>query len=453
MLARKTALFLCVLACLPMVFVGASGCAARPSSTTSLYAGNTMYRSAQYDKAVVEYSKAIREAAGRGRFGRDQLAQAYLNRGTAFEQMGMTKRAVADYDKAISLAFWNPAPYLRRAAAHRKLQQYDKAVADYTEAIRLRPDNGRAYGQRASAYHKLGKTGPAAQDVQMAACLLSDSDAPRRIQAALRAETAPPAQAPETSRHYSAGAPAVPGAAGEWKVSVMPYVWVPDVEGNATVQGVKTPANWSSRETLQKLDFTTAGRIEAWKNGWGLIFDGLYVKTGGSNNHPAGAITSVDINAELLMLDVAGSYRLVDAFIGTGADDEQGTRYPRFVFEPIAGLRFVYLKQKVVANGPGIVVQDSTTYVEPFVGGRVALDVTEHVAVQVRGDIGGFGIGEASDKTWNIIPGVVWRISDRISFTAAYRITALDFSKDSGTDTFEHDTTLKGPLVGLGIHF
>ena len=110
MQARRTALQLCVLACLPMVVIGAAGCASSDSKA-SLYAGNANYRSAQYGKAVAEYSKAIREAAGRGRFGRDLLVQAYVNRGTAFERMGKLDRAVVDYDKAISVAFSNPAPY------------------------------------------------------------------------------------------------------------------------------------------------------------------------------------------------------------------------------------------------------------------------------------------------------------------------------------------------------
>jgi hypothetical protein len=51
------------------------------------------------------------------------------------------------------------------------------------------------------------------------------------------------------------------------------------------------------------------------------------------------------------------------------------------------------------------------------------------------------------------MPGVVWRVSDLISLNAAYRITAMDFTKDTGTDTFANDTTLRGPLVGVGFNF
>jgi len=454
MRARKRMLVLWTLACLPVLAVGALGCAAQPTARAFLYAGNESYRAARYQEAVVQYSKAIREAVGRGRFGRDRLAQAYLNRGSALEQLDRHEQAIADYDRAASLAFWDTTPYLKRAAVHHKLQQYDKAAADCTEAIRLQPGNGRTYCRRALAYNALGKTDLAAQDVQMAQALLPGHEAPRRIRAAIQAKAGltTPAQGPDRSERYAAGECFERAAAGEWAFSLMPYVWVPDVQGNATVQGIKTPANWSMAETLRELDWTTAARMEAWRDNWGIIVDGLYVRTGGSNNHPAPTISGVDISVELLTLDVAGSYRVVDAFIGKG-DDAAARKYPRLIVEPLAGLRLVYLHQEVKLNPGPAAVKDSTTYVEPFVGGRVAVDVTEHLSVGVRGDIGGFGVGEASEKTWTLMPGVVWRISDLISLNAAYRITAIDFQQDRGTDTFANDTTLKGPVIGLGIHF
>ena len=455
MRAKKRMMVLWTLACLPVLAVGVLGCAAQPTARTFLCAGNESYRAARYQEAVVGYSKAIREVVGRGRFGRDHLAQAYLNRGSALEQLGRHEQAIADYDKAASLAFWDTTPYLKRAAVQHKLQQYGKAAADYTEAIRLQPGNGRTYCRRALAYNALGKTDLAAQDVQMAQALLPGDEAPRRVRAAIQAKAGltTPAQGPERSELYAAGECFERAAAGEWAFTVTPYVWVPDVEGNATVQGIKTPANWSMSDTLRELDWTTAGRVEAWRDGWGLIFDGLYVRTGGSNNHPVPTISGVDISVELLTLDVAGSYRLVDVFVGKGDDDAAGTKYPRLIFEPLAGLRLVYLNQEVKLNPGPASVQDSTTYVEPFVGGRVAVDLTEHLSVGVRGDIGGFGVGEASEKTWTLMPGVMWRISNMISLNAAYRITAMDFQQDRGTDTFANDTTLKGPVIGLGIHF
>jgi len=435
-----------------LLTVGALGCTSQTGARTFLCAGDTSFRAGRYDEATAEYSRAIRDAAGRRCFGRENLVRAYLSRGTALERQGKHGRAVADYGEAASLAFWSPAPYLKRADLHARLGRHDKAAADYTQAIQLRPA-GPTYAKRALAYRALGKIDLAEHDEQMARCILPPKERFCRTTTATAADAGPsaPVEAGDGSGRYAAGmAPAGAAGADEWAFNLMPYVWVPDVEGNATVQGVKTPANWGMRETFRNVDWTTAARLEAWKNGWGLIFDALYVKAGGSNNHPLPAARSVNITVELLTIDLAVARRILDAYVGKG-DDADGTKYPRLVVEPLAGARYVYLNQEVEINANVGRVQDSEWWVEPFVGGRVAVCVTENVAVQVRGDIGGFGVGEASKKTWSVIPGVLVRVSDRIAFLAAYRITAIDYKKDSGT--FANDATLKGPMVGVGIDF
>jgi opacity protein-like surface antigen len=95
----------------------------------------------------------------------------------------------------------------------------------------------------------------------------------------------------------------------------------------------------------------------------------------------------------------------------------------------------------------------SEDWVEPFIGSRVVWDLNGKWALNVRGDAGGFGIGSASDMTWQILGGVDYKISENMIFNAGYRYVELDYSRGSGSDEFGIDLRAKGPYLGLTLLF
>ncbi len=95
----------------------------------------------------------------------------------------------------------------------------------------------------------------------------------------------------------------------------------------------------------------------------------------------------------------------------------------------------------------------SKDWAEPFVGGRIVLNLTEKLGFGVRGDIGGFGIGSASDKTWNLVSALTYRFSKKYELRAGYHIYDMDYSNGSGGDEFGLDARLDGPKLGLVYHF
>jgi predicted porin len=71
----------------------------------------------------------------------------------------------------------------------------------------------------------------------------------------------------------------------------------------------------------------------------------------------------------------------------------------------------------------------------------------------VKADVGGFGIGSASDLTWNIYSALDYKFGKRTSFDIGYRIYDIDYSKGSGSNEFGLDAQIHGPILGLTYRF
>ncbi len=96
---------------------------------------------------------------------------------------------------------------------------------------------------------------------------------------------------------------------------------------------------------------------------------------------------------------------------------------------------------------------DSADWLEPFFGLRAIVPLSERVELMTRGDIGGFGIGSASDSTWNFLVGASYKVSDRVDVSLAYRWLGLDFTQGSGKSEFGEDVQARGPQLGATIRF
>ena len=95
----------------------------------------------------------------------------------------------------------------------------------------------------------------------------------------------------------------------------------------------------------------------------------------------------------------------------------------------------------------------SEDWVEPFIGGRLIWDLNNKIAFNVRADAGGFGIGNASDLTWQVVGGMDYKFSKNWILNVGYRYVDLDYSHGSGDDKFGIRLKAYGPVIGLTILF
>jgi lipoprotein NlpI len=142
------------------------------------YRGNAYSDKADYDRAIEDYTQAIRlnpkdthALFNRGNTYRvkrdfdhsiadyDQMIrldprqfEAFNNRGVAHYLKGDYDRAIEDCNEAIRLNPQFANPYLVRGNAHLAKGDDDDAIADYDQAIQLDPKFASAYSRRGSAY-------------------------------------------------------------------------------------------------------------------------------------------------------------------------------------------------------------------------------------------------------------------------------------------------------------
>jgi tetratricopeptide (TPR) repeat protein len=106
--------------------------------------GETYDRKGDYDRAIADFTEAIRLDPN--------FALAYRSRGAAYHAKGDYDRAVADSTEAIRLNPGDAVDYRNRGRAYHSKGDYDRAVADFTEAIRLDPNDANGYEWRSLAY-------------------------------------------------------------------------------------------------------------------------------------------------------------------------------------------------------------------------------------------------------------------------------------------------------------
>ena len=227
----------------------------------------------------------------------------------------------------------------------------------------------------------------------------------------------------------------------EWQISVTPYFFAPEVDAKSTVSGGTAKLDLSFDDIIDDFDvFGLSGRVEMCKGDWGLFFDGAYLSLESDFRIDTPApVINVDVEIVDSTLDFGLAYKLVKEPLANSGDR-------MLTVEPLGGVRYHYLKQEIKLGtthpflGPvGTTLGGYEDWVEPFVGARLRYDLTEKLAAMVRTDFGGFGIGSASDLTWNFLAGIDWNFRKN--------------SRHSGSEEFGFDGQMKGPMFGLTILF
>jgi opacity protein-like surface antigen len=221
-----------------------------------------------------------------------------------------------------------------------------------------------------------------------------------------------------------------------WRLSVMPYAWFSGISGDMTVRQRTVHVDVGFSEIFDALKFGGAVHMEAQKGRWGLLLDPTYMALSTTKHLN---IVDTKLTFDMWLVEFGGFYRLGD---WSGA-----RRFPSSLDVLVAG-RYWNLDTQLDI-GP-LSREARNDWIDPFIGLRWIVQLTEGLSLQFRGDIGGFGIDDASKLTWNVYAGPAVQLSKHISLLAVYRALYVDRekSRDLGAKM-----TLAGPELGLDIRF
>jgi hypothetical protein len=271
-------------------------------------------------------------------------------------------------------------------------------------------------------------------------------------------------------------APAPPPS--QWQFSFTTYGWLPWITGDVVVRGRTLDVAVDPSQVIDALNWPDIvpawfSHAEARRGPLSLFNDVVWADFSGSGgferkfNGRFAAATfggNIDVDYQLAIVEAGGAYTLWSQ----GRQGSPGST----AFDVLAGARWWHQEVDVSADltatltlsGPsGLTISGSRAiaksggidWVDPFVGARVQHQLAPGQAIEVRGDVGGFGAG--SQFSWQAIATynrplcMVHGIP--IDGYLGFRALSADFSQGSGRSRFEWDNVIYGPVIGATMRF
>ncbi len=234
----------------------------------------------------------------------------------------------------------------------------------------------------------------------------------------------------------------------EWNFTVAPYMWAVSMDGKVTVGDYSASSSMSFSDIMKNLQVGGLMHMEARKGRFGFFADPIYLKmkqdmtltavSAGGAQPPTADITAT-IETWLVEFGViyqAGKWRL---------DDKDGARSASL--DIYGGGRYWYMHNSLDTSGPTSPTS-TVNFADPMIGLSFNADLTERVVLNLRGDIGGFGVG--SDFSWSAAALVGYRFTPGITGFLGYRALYLDY-KTAHSPRF--NVTMQGPITGIQFAF
>ena len=294
-------------------------------------------------------------------------------------------------------------------------------------------------------------------------------------------------------------ASALPPEPKDWEIQLKAYAWTAALHTEVEARGIETEIDQSFWDILDDLGWAIMGGAEGrYKRGLLLVdFLGMQVAADTDASPRERPFTLPDGRVGNLRVGgVDSGTRLTEWMVDTklgvralslpltklmgGAEDDLDPR--RIDFDLLAGFRYWNIDTKIrvgvdpaqlTVGGapvtlpgilpdfdlghvklPGVLLrgthrrfEETFDWFDPIVGFRVGVDVTRNFSISLLGDIGGWGIGDASDLTWQGFLNLQYDFSDHWGATLAYR--AIGLNRDSAVD----DMVMYGPQFGVVYRF
>jgi len=228
----------------------------------------------------------------------------------------------------------------------------------------------------------------------------------------------------------------------KWGFYVGPYGWLTGVAGTVVTDGEETGIDVPFKDFLENTNAGLQLYFEARRNRLFVAFDGTWANLG---SEVEGTLFDLDIEIRQRIYDIRVGYEIYSTEIGDVINKSKFDWQRRGVIDLFIGGRYFRTEEREISG------VDSR--VDPFVGLRIGWDMSYRWMIAFRGDIGGFGIGDAARFSWQASAKLGFRVSKRVALLAGYRILEYDTVVGEGAERNGTDLRQEGPIIGAGIGF
>lgn len=243
----------------------------------------------------------------------------------------------------------------------------------------------------------------------------------------------------------------------DWTLQVTPFLWAASLSGKMSPfqRGSTVDVDKSFSDVMEHLN--VGGFLNIWARHQRFVLSAnmMYVDTSDAQASgplsafqipglgftiPPGASIDGKIDTTQFMATLLGGYRVLDT--------------PEFTLDMLGGVRFWRIANDitVTASHPSTgrhtaSYSEDFGWVDPLVGTRVFVPLTDNWSFQSEADIGGFGVG--SDITWSMLASATYTFTETLSASAGYKALKVNYDNHGHV----YDTLLSGPVIGVTWRF
>jgi opacity protein-like surface antigen len=235
-------------------------------------------------------------------------------------------------------------------------------------------------------------------------------------------------------------APSSAYAQSEWEYSLSAYGWFTGLSSQVETRFGDVDSDASFSDILEQLNMAAFATFEARRARWALVTDLNYASLTAEQDAPVSlAFEDIEADTRLTVFSTLAAYAVVDR--------------SDLRIDLAGGFRYYDLDMDVTFNAAAAANDRSDSFgdswIDAVVGARMRAELSDAWFVDGFADIGGFGVGDASDISWQVYAGVGYRLNEMWSLRGGYRYLSLD--KDiGGRDT---ELELYGPVLGVTARF
>jgi len=217
----------------------------------------------------------------------------------------------------------------------------------------------------------------------------------------------------------------------KWSFDVSLYLLAPGMSGDATIKGIPADVDVGFDKIWDNLHMTGMGSVRIGYGKWAVTTDVIYMDLEGEGEIAGGV--PVNIGFEQWMVEPTVSYRF----------------NPKI--EVLAGARYNSLSGDLSFPASLRPRESSGTqdWWDPIIGGEINLPFAEKFSLNLRGDVGGFGVG--SDLSWQVFPYLGWQFADWAGIQVGYRWLSMDY--EDSDEGFSYNVLTQGPQLGFTASF